>query len=531
MKLVSLQTKILGLIIALILLVTILITGIIAYLESEETTENIGKRALHVATTVSLMPSIKNAFKLDDPEVVIQPIAERIRKKVGAEFIVVGNAKGIRYSHPDERKLGKHMVGGDNTRALVYGKYYTSQAVGSLGPSLRGKAPIINEQGTIIGLVSVGFMVEDIKIIVFKKLLKISSISLIVMAFGILGSVLLARNIRKDTLGLEPYEIASLFRDRNAILLSIKEGIIAIDRNGYITMMNHSAKNILGYTDDGRIKKVEDIFPNTKMYEVLKTGISGKDEEMSLHDRAVIVNRTPIMENNEVVGVVASFRDKTEVNEMLNALSEVRRYSEDLRAQTHEFTNKLYVLSGLLQLEHYDEAIELIQKESAFHLNQNKVVLEQIKDKTVQAILLGKISKASEKKVDFIIDENTSLDVVPNQIDMTKLITILGNLLDNAMEAVEGNQVKQVTFFATDIGEDIIFDITDNGTGIEEEIMSQLFKTGFSTKQAFDRGYGLASVKDIVDELHGIIEVYNKSDCGAVFSIFIPKKLKNSGEE
>lgn len=180
MKLVSLQTKILGLIIFLIVLVTIFLTGIIAFLESEETTENIGQRALHVATTVSLMPSVKNAFELDEPEKVIQPIAEGIRKKVGAEFIVVGNAKGIRYSHPDEWKLGKHMVCGDNTRALVYGEYYTSQAVGSLGPSLRGKAPIINEQGKIIGLVSVGFLVEDIKTIVVKKLVKISSISLMV---------------------------------------------------------------------------------------------------------------------------------------------------------------------------------------------------------------------------------------------------------------------------------------------------------------------------------------------------------------
>ena len=525
MKMVSLQTKILGLIISLILLVTILLTGIIAYLESEETSENIGKRALQVATTISFMPSIKTAFNLDEPEKVIQPIAEKIRKKVDAEFIVIGNAESIRYSHPDPWKLGKHMVGGDNASALVQGEYYTSQAIGSLGPSLRGKAPIFNEQGSIIGIVSVGYLVEDIKSIVFNKLIKISSISLVVLFLGILGGILLARNIRKDTLGLEPYEIASLYRDRNAILLSIKEGIIAIDKKGYITMINHSAKNILGFTDDNRLKKIEDVFHNTKMYETLDSGVGNKDEEMILRDRKVIVNRTPITENNEVVGVVASFRDKTEVNEMLNALSEVRRYSEDLRAQTHEFTNKLYVLSGLLQLEHYDEAIELIQKESSFQLNQNKVILEQIKDKTVQAILLGKISKASEKKVDFHIDENTSLDVVPKHIDMTKLITILGNLIDNAIEAVENNDLKKVTFFATGIGEDIIFDISDNGTGIKEENIEHLFETGFSTKQAFDRGYGLASVKDIVDELHGGIEVYNQNEGGAVFSVFIPKNL------
>ncbi|MBT2218464.1 sensor histidine kinase [Virgibacillus dakarensis] len=525
MKRVSLQTKILGLITSLILFVTILLAGIISYMESEETEENIGKRALNVATAVSFMPTVREAFELDDPAAVIQPLVEKIRKKVGAEYIVVGNADSIRYAHPDESKLGKHMVGGDNAKALVHGQYYTSKATGSLGPALRGKAPIFNGQGNIIGIVSVGFMVEDIKVIVLKKLLKISSVALLVLVFGIIGGVLLARNIRKDTLGLEPYEIASLYRDRNAILQSIKEGIIAIDKDGYISMMNPSARKILSLHHDIKFKKIEEIIPNTEMYQVLQTGELKKDEEMALKDREIIVNRTPIIENGKVVGVVASFRDKTEVNEMLNALSDVRKYSEDLRAQTHEFTNKLYVLSGLLQLGHYAEAIELIQKESALHLNQNKVVFEQIQDKTVQAILLGKISKASEKKISFTIDDNSSLDIVPKQIDMVKLITILGNLIDNAMEAVEANETKHVTFFTTDLGEDIIFEIADNGRGIPEDTIANIFETGFSTKGKYDRGYGLASVKEIVDELKGSIVVHNQPDGGAVFSVFIPKKV------
>ncbi|SDQ23862.1 ATP-binding protein [Virgibacillus salinus] len=525
MKRVSLQTKILGLIIMLILFVTILLAGIISYIESEETSKNIGEKALHVATTVSFMPSVKNAFKLENPAEVIQPIAERIRKKVGAEFIVIGNSNSIRYAHPDDYKLGRRMVGGDNGKALIHGQYYTSRAVGSLGPSLRGKAPIFNDQGKIIGIVSVGYMVEDIKSIVYDKLLKITSISLLVLVIGVIGGILLARNIRKDTHGLEPHEIASLYRDRNAILQSIKEGIIAIDKAGYISMMNPSARKILGLSGDDSYRKIEEIIPNTKMYNVLKSKEQKKDEEMFIGDREIIVNRTPIFENNEVVGVVASFRDKTEINEMLNALSEVRRYSEDLRAHTHEYTNKLYVLSGLLQLGHYNEAIELIQSESAVHLQQNNVVLQQIKDKAVQAILLGKISKASEKKIDFHIDSNSSLEHIPRRIDISKLITILGNLIDNAFEAVVDSEYKkQVTFFATDIGEDIIFDISDNGCGVKEEHLDYIFDIGFSTKEKIDRGYGLSSVKEIIDELNGVIEVHNQQNGGVVFSVFIPKK-------
>src|SRR5699024_176534 len=223
------HAKILTLIIALILCITMLLTAIFSYLQLKETESEMGTRALHVATTISLMPSIKQAFNEEHPEDTIQPIAEEIREFVGAEFIVVGNTESIRYAHPDSKKLRKKMVGGDNDKALIDGKFYTSKAKGSLGPSLRGKAPIIDDQGDIIGIVSVGFLVEDIQSIILNKVLKISGISAIVLILGILGGIFLARNIRKDTFGLEPHQIASLYRDRNAILASIKEGVIAID--------------------------------------------------------------------------------------------------------------------------------------------------------------------------------------------------------------------------------------------------------------------------------------------------------------
>lgn len=524
---VSLQTKILVLIFGLIICITILLTGINAYFESQDIEKQIGERALNVAITFSHMPSVRSAFDEAHPEKTIQPIAEEVREYIGAEFIVVGNKDSIRVAHPDTKKIGKHMVGGDNDRALKHGEYYTSKAVGSLGYSLRGKAPIFNKDGDIIGIVSVGFMVEDIKSIVFNKLLKLGGVSLLVLLAGIVGGVLLARNIRKDTFGLEPYEIATLYRDRNAILSSIKEGIIAIDQTGRINLMNESAQRILGINNNKANQKIEDVFPNTKMYDVLQSGNVIKDEEIALNNRQVIVNRKPIIENEQVVGVVSSFRDKTELNEMINTLSEVRQYSEDLRAQTHEYTNKLYVLSGLLQLQHYKEAIELIQKESKIHADQNKILLDQIKDQTVQAILLGKIGKASEKKIALTIDPNSYLQPLPKQMDMAKLITIVGNLIDNAMEAVEQQNVKEVVIFATDIGQDIVFEIADSGEGINDMEVQQIFQQGYSTKGMKDRGYGLAIVKDTVEELQGTVEVHNQKHKGAVFSVFIPKQTKS----
>ncbi|MGO4889222.1 ATP-binding protein [Anaerobacillus sp. MEB173] len=525
MKKVSLQTKILVLIISLIILITFLLTAIYAYFEAKDIEEHFGERALHVASTVSLMPTVQQAFLLEEPEKVIQPIAQEVKDFTGAEFIVVGNTDSIRYAHPDPEKIGKKMVGDDNERALIYGEYYISTAVGSLGPSLRGKAPILNENGEIIGIVSVGFMINDIKTLIFQRLLKISGGPIFVLIIGIIGGILLTRNIRKDTMGLEPYEIASLYRDRNAILTSIHEGIIAVDNNKSITMLNESVQTMLGISMDAINKSLDDVFPNSRIFQGDPKNNEIKNEEMILNNRHVIVNRTPIVENGKVVGGVLSIRDKTEINEMINALSEVRKYSEDLRAQTHEYTNKLYALSGLLQLGEYEEAIDLIEKESKITSSQNKILIEQIKDRAVQAILLGKLGRASEHKIHLEIDPNSSLEKLPEIIDIAKLITILGNLIDNAMEAVEKQTNKYVSFFATDLGEDIIFEVADNGIGISDDMVEQIFTKGYSTKDKENRGYGLAIVKEAVRELNGQIEVNKQSSGGTVFTVFIPKKM------
>nr|WP_177167143.1 sensor histidine kinase [Salinibacillus kushneri] len=524
MKRVSLKTKILTLIITLILFIIILITAVNAYFETQQTEENMGQRALQVAKTVSSMPTIKQAFEMKEPSKVIQPIARHICEMVGAEFVVVGNTQSVRYSHPQPYKIGEKMVGGDNDKALVHGEYYTSKAVGSLGPSLRGKAPIFNDKGEIIGIVSVGFMIEDIKIAIFNKLIKQGSVSLIVLLLGIIGGIHLTRSIRKDTFGLEPRQIASLFQERNAILQSIKEGIIAIDETGKITMMNESAQNMLGLTKVSMYKNVESILPNIKMYDVLHSGKSIQNDELFLRNRMVVVNHIPIVEKGEIIGVVSSFRDKTELQEMLNTLSEVKQYSQDLRAQTHEYTNKLYVLSGLLQLGHYNEAIKFIQLESKTHDHQTRGLVNHVKDRTVQAILLGKMGKASEKKVDLQIDSMTNLDKIPEHIHMASLIMILGNLIDNAIEAVENQKNGKVTFFATDEGNDIVLEVADSGEGINWNNLLNIFYRGFSTKNNQGRGFGLANVQEVVKELQGTIEVQNQKNSGAVFTVFLPGK-------
>ncbi|WP_017729546.1 ATP-binding protein [Halalkalibacterium ligniniphilum] len=525
---ISLQTKILSYTLGLVFLVLLLLTGVYYYLEIKQTENHIGTMALNVAKSVAVIPEVIDAFEHEDPSSIIQPIAERIRQEVGAEFIVVGNTEDIRYSHPKEERIGQTMVGGDNELALVYGESYISKAEGSLGTSLRGKTPVFNEQQDIIGVVSVGFLIGHIQSVFLQDLKTFAGWALLVFTIGTVGSIILARSIRKDTLGLEPSEIASLYRERHAILQSVKEGIVAVDNMGTVTLINQSAKTMLGITGEAVGKPIEALFPNTQMHRVLKTGENETNQEIQLKNHSVIVNRTPIQEAGETVGVVASFRDRTEVKQMVNTLSEVKKYSQDLRAQTHEYTNKLYTISGLLQIGKVDDAIAFIHKEAQAHEIQNKILFEQIKDPTIQAILLGKLSKASEQKIRFHINEESSLGAAYLEADTSSLITIFGNLLDNAFEAVSHKAEKIVTFFVTDIGHDLVFEVADNGTGLNKEKMNELFMRGYSTKNGTNRGFGLSLVKEAIDTLGGTIEAYNPNTGGAVFTVFLPKMRRRS---
>ncbi|CAG9609030.1 ATP-binding protein [Pseudoneobacillus rhizosphaerae] len=529
-KRISLQIKIFVLAMLLGLLLILLLTVSFSYKESKQIEENKGRMALELSKTVSFIPTVITAFQTNDPAKTIQPLAEKIRKETGAEFIVIGNKNGIRYSHPLLSKIGGEMEGGDNDRALQNGEYYISKSIGTLGPSIRGKSPIFNQKGEIIGIVSVGFLLEDIHEQINKNIVKVLYVALFALFISVTGSIILGRNIRKDTMGLEPYEIARLYKEKNAILHAVKEGILAIDQDGYITTMNIPAKKLLNLQGSVRHMKVDGLFPSEYLYEVLRTGAPQIDKEMVWNDKTVIVNCTPLFDGNKNSGVVVSFRDKTEIEQMVNTISEVKSYSEDLRAQTHEFTNKLYVLLGLLQLGEYQQAIEMIQTETQTVQFQNSVVFNQIKDTKIQAILLGKLGKSSEKKIKFEIASDSYLGPLPPHIKLSNLIVILGNIIDNAFEAVYGVESGTVKFFTTDIGSDIIFEIADNGKGISDKEIPLLFQKGYTTKNGTaSRGFGLWNAEEATLEMNGMIEVQSAPDSGTVFTVYLPKELKRRG--
>ncbi|MBY7142498.1 PAS domain-containing protein [Virgibacillus sp. NKC19-3] len=265
----SLKVKMIALISLLIAAICILFAGFLHTFISNSMEDQVGKRALSVAESVAHIPEVQAAFELEDPASVIQETVAPIREDTGAEFIVVGNREGIRYSHPNPERIGEEMIGGDNARALEDGESYVSRSTGSLGLSIRGKVPIMNETGDIIGLVSVGFLNDDIQGIIANQSKSLWLTLAGVFLLGIAGAILIAYYIKKLLFNMEPEEISHVLSQKEAILQSTHEGMIAVDHKGVITMINTAAKEILfaeaKQSDQFSGKLVHELLPHSPL--------------------------------------------------------------------------------------------------------------------------------------------------------------------------------------------------------------------------------------------------------------------------
>ena len=487
--------------------------------------EYIGRNALNVSKTVSLTTVVHEGLK-NKNSTQIQLYAESVRKATGARFVVVGDHEGRRYSHPVPERIGKLMVGGDNPRALERGEAYVSKAVGTLGPSMRGKVPIFSNSGKVMGVVSVGYLQETVESVTEGYLQRVLLWVFGLFLLGGIGTWLIARNVKQSIFGLEPVEIARLFRERNAILDSIREGVVAINDKGQVTMLDHEAAKILKIPPESGIgTSIELILPQTRMLEVLKSGEEQFDQEMIIGDIEVIVNRVPIWQNDRVAGVVSSFRRKDEIDRMAQELTQIQEYSEVLRTQTHEYSNKLHTLAGLIQLGSHQEALDLIGRETSGYQELLGTLAETVPEPLLSAIILGKYNRAQELRINFQLDPESRMIDIPKKINREKIVTILGNLLENALEAAQENTSgkRTVQLSMTDFGNDLIFEVEDSGPGIEDESVDLSLQHGFTTKSGTGRGIGLSLVHENLEYLGGHLTVVRSSLGGMRFTIYIPK--------
>ncbi|MEK3883194.1 sensor histidine kinase [Paenibacillus sp. PL2-23] len=500
---------------------------------------NIGASALKLAKTVALMDTIRDAFDDEDPSATIQPIVEKIRMETDAEYIVIGNREEIRYAHPLPDRIGKKMMGGDNAPVLN-GQSIVSKAVGSMGHSLRGKTPIYDDTGRIIGIASVGILMKDIEASAQSYRNRVLIFAGLAILIGCCAAIWIAASVKRSIHGLEPQEIGLLYQEKKAILASIHEGIIAINTEGIVTLANQTATALIdpqGRTDaTGR--HIREIIPDSRLLEVIQTGEAETDRELVINDSAVVVNRVPIFDHeHRIVGAVSSFRNKSELLRLTEELAQVKRYTEALRAQTHEYSNKLYTIYGLIQLESYQEAMDVITHETNVHDSLIHFLLQEIPDPMIGGILIGKFNRGSELRVRLDIDRSSTFKDIPETISRNQLVAIIGNLIDNAMEAAlaaghtenvsRGDKWVKAAF--SDAGDELRIEVSDSGAGIDEAAAKRIFELGYSTKKGAGRGFGLSILYKAVQELGGDVQCRNEPGRGAVFTVRIPKSKGGAG--
>lgn len=478
-----------------------------------------GDQSLAIARSVASMPTVRAAFALRHPERVIDPIAERIRARTHAAFIVVANRQGIRYSHPDKSKIGE-KISTDPSVALS-GKEYVGVQTGTLGRSVRAKTPVYGPDGRVMGLVSVGVLESAVTARLLSDLPVILIPPLLGLALGVLGSVLLARRIKRQTFGLEPAEIATLLEHRVATLHGIREGAVATDAKGRITLVNDEARRLLGLHGDVTGHDLQAVIPDGYVRDVLTGEVDRPDQVVLVNEHVLVVNRMPVSVRGQSIGAVITLRDRTELEQLMRQLNDVQSLADALRAQEHEFAHRLHVVAGLIEVGRYDDAVGFIKKSSLVHQALVGSIVESVGDPIVLGLLLGKAAVASERGVELRVGPDTRLpDAVPNA---RELVTVVANLVDNALDAVAGlaDAWVEVTVRADEDG--VLVRVHDSGPGVEPALVDEIFRDGFTTKVAAGtgrRGLGLALVSQTTRRRNGTVDVEN--DGGAVFTVFLP---------
>ncbi|EAX48322.1 signal transduction histidine kinase regulating citrate/malate metabolism [Thermosinus carboxydivorans Nor1] len=521
-KNMKLRTKILLLSLATMCL-TLALVGVLVYnLVSDHVQTSVGNRALAIARVVARVPTVQEAIMSDNPSAVLQPFAERWREATGAAFIIISNMQEVRLSYPVPSMVGTPMAPWIDREPVLRGEEYVYIAQGNLAPSLRANAPIYAPDGSRqIGFVSVGFYLDDIYTITRKTVEKLLVVLVVAAAVSSVGAGLLARNVKQATFGLEPREIATILKEREATLEAIREGVIAVDTQKIIRVINNEAARILGVdADASRGLLIDQVLPDNRLADVLREARPIQDEEQRVGEIIIMANSVPIVVDGKVVGAVISFRDRTEINRLAEELTGVHRLVDVLRAQAHEFKNKLHTIAGLIQLGRYDEAVNFAIDSQ---LSQQGLFtqLAQIKDAVIYGLLVGKTSQMKEQGIEFTIDPDASLEQLPVNVASGDIVLILGNLLQNAVEALAASSHKAVWVSIRQQADKLMIIVRNSGPTIDETLAAHMYKRGVTTKPT-GSGLGLALVAEKLKLVGGAITHRNLEPTGVEFTVVIP---------
>jgi two-component system CitB family sensor kinase len=476
------------------------------------------QRALGIATTVAQLPEIRSALPDRDPHRAIQALAEQVRRRTGASYVVVVDRTGLRYSHTNPALIGQRV---EEPVVALDGHGHTGIDNGSLGRSANGKAPVFGAGGAAIGEVSVGIPETAVAGRLHQELVAIGLYSALALGIGVAASWLLAHRIKRATFGLEVSEVASLLQEREAMLHGIREGVIGFDARGRVSVINAEAQRLLRLGPAVTGRPVEQLVPAGRLRDLLTGAVSGSDGVALTDDFLLVVNRMPVVLGGRDVGAVVTVRDRTEMEALIRELRSVNGLTAALRAQEHEYANRLHVMAGLLELGEDREAARYLAEISENSLARSEDLRSRVAPPMVAALLTAKITIAAEQGVRLTVAAGSRLDEPAGEPQT--LLTVIGNLVDNAIEALAGRPEPREITVHLDDRDGVRIVVEDTGPGIPAAELDEIFRDGWSTKTArggMRRGLGLALVHRIVRRAGGTVEV--SAGPGARFEVRLP---------
>jgi two-component system, CitB family, sensor kinase len=513
----SLSRQLLGwqLVIILVLLATVAVYSVAQTDRAFRATE--GRKMLSVAEDVAategVRASLEDRFRRD----ALPIFAESARSLSGADYVIITEARGTVLTSQDPGQRGHRLPLGEST--VLQGKSWVGEVSMDGTDTLTAHVPVIGENTRIVGVVAAGRETPDL----MQGLRNAPENPLALLAFaaflGIAGSVLLARRVKRQTLGLEPQEITRLVEHREALLHGVREGVVGVDEQNRITLINDQARDLLSLPADCLGRDIDSLELGERARDVLTGRADGVDQIVLRRGRVVVLNRMPI----SAVGAVVTMRDRTELVDLKRQLAVHRDTTDTLRAQAHEFSNRLHTISGLIELGEHDELQRYVQRVSHHREQWHAEVTARVHDPATAALLIAKASLAAERGVGLRLSEETFLAEIDEALS-ADLVTVVGNLVDNALDALEAvprdaEQWVEVELRSTD---EVTVVVRDSGPGVAPEIVEEVFTHGFTTKAARggERGLGLALTRQICRRRGGSVLVHNAD--GAVFTARLP---------
>ncbi|NQX25963.1 sensor histidine kinase [Microbacteriaceae bacterium VKM Ac-2854] len=480
-------------------------------------TEEAAQRGLLVARTVADNPFVIEQVQTADPSALLQPYAEAVMADTGVGFLTIMNPDRTRYTHRDRDEIGKSFIG--TIAPALRGETFTETYAGTLGPSVRAVAPIRSADGEIVALVSAGVTLTAVDASFGSRIQFVAWAALATVALGGLASWLLARYLRRVTGGRGPEQMSQVFAYYESVLHSVREGLLLVDDKQRLVLANDHALELLGLVGVRIPIPVADLDVPDGLREVLLAPDPVADRLVLTHDRVLVVNERPAAADGRTLGTVTTLRDRTELQRVTGELESMRTMSDALRSQTHEHSNRLHTIASLIELGRTQEALEFAAGELNLSQRLADRVLGSVHEPVIAALMLGKAAQARERGVELHLE--THLAPGTQGLDPGELVTILGNLIDNAFDAAAGSPEPWVEVYLglSDSGE-LLIQVSDSGPGVAD--VERAFERGWSTKDAdaYGRGIGLALVAQSVRRLGGTVEVTRH--LGAVFTVQIP---------